>query len=108
MTNNVLQGQVQASLEAATGTGSNFYNDDWELLWDQIGIANGMWNERMLLYINAALGTHYNNLPAAQQAMADYYGVSNWSSLGVTPGKGFDVVLRQGATNSSDTILRPV
>ena len=114
---NFLQGAMQASVEAATGSATN-YNSDWEALWDLESIPDNNWNGRMLDWINKKLGVTYLNLPQAQQAFADYNGSYNWASIGgnfdakpgVTPPGviGFDITLRAGATNPPDVILRGV
>ena len=111
---NFLQGAMQASVEAATGSATN-YNSDWEALWDLEKIPAGFWDERLLLWINKKLGVTYINLPQAMQGFADYNGAYNWASIGANfdagvlpPGVGFDVILRAGATNASDVTLRAV
>jgi len=54
---------------------------DWHAYWDDQGVAAGTFNERMLTWINTALGTSYTNVVGAMAAYAADKGVSGWSSL---------------------------
>ena len=71
---------VHAAVRAVTGT-SRSYNEDWHALFDDEGIAAGPFNERMLAWINATLGTSYSNVNAAMQAFAVDQGFTNWASM---------------------------
>ena len=72
---------VQVSLNGATGK-TGMFDKSWEQLWDHKGMPAGFWNERMLLWINARLGTSYTNLPQAQQAFAVSLDVANYNFIG--------------------------
>jgi len=60
-------------------TGST--SSDWHAYWDDQGIDTGTFNERMLAWINTALGTSYTDVTGAMAAYAADKGVSGWSSL---------------------------
>lgn len=85
------QGRKQASVRAVTGTEES-YEGDWHRLFDAWGVPAELvtatatttltFNERMLLWLNAAMGSAYDNLAEAQQAFAEANGAANWSSLG--------------------------
>lgn len=82
------QGNVQASVRTRSGVTAELdWNGDWHYLWDQEGIADGTFNERMLTWINTELGETYTNLPGAMQAYAESLGFYNWSSMtAIDPG----------------------
>lgn len=76
------QGNVQASVRTRSGVTAELdWNGDFHYLWDQEGIADGTFNERMLTWINTELGETYTNLPGAMQAYAESLGFYNWSSM---------------------------
>jgi hypothetical protein len=76
------QGGVQQAVRDRHGQpGNRDWNGDWHELFDQDGIAEGTFNERMLLWINAELGTSYTHLSGAMQAYAESLGFYNWSSM---------------------------
>jgi hypothetical protein len=75
------QEKRQQSVRAVTGT-AYFYEDDWHALFDQDGIADGVFNDRLLLWINSQLSTSYQFLGDAMQAFAVDQGYINWSSMG--------------------------
>jgi len=85
---------------ATTGSTSS----DWHAYWDAQGVDDGTFNERMLKWINSALGTSYTNVSGAMAAYAADKGFANWSSINdlnlVTFGTG-DVVLME----SGDRLL---
>lgn len=74
------QSGVQQAVRNATSTALS-YQGDWHALFDADGIAAGTWNERMLAWINAKLGSTYANIGDAQQAYAVDQGFYNWSSM---------------------------
>ena len=100
-----LQGLQQASIEAVTGF-SDTWNDDWEHLWDLDGIPDNNFDGRMLDWINKELHTAYTNLPGAQVAFANSLGQSMWTSVGTFDAAPNKLILRQGASNPLDIILR--
>lgn len=75
------QGLRQASVRAVTGT-SYSYEGDFHALFDLAGIGPGDFNGRFLAWINNNLGSSYNNLPSAMQALAAANGAYNFDSLG--------------------------
>ena len=75
------QSDKQASVRGVTGTALT-YEGDWHALFDARGIAAGTFDGRMLAYINGKLVACYDNLPAAQQALAASQGFYNWDSMG--------------------------
>lgn len=77
-TNQELQ---QASVRAVTGTAYS-YNDDWMALFDLQGIAEGAFNDRMLVFLNGYLGTSYKNINDAKKAFAVSKGFTSWNELG--------------------------
>jgi hypothetical protein len=79
---------IQQSVRAETGT-SLTYEEDWHTLWDSAGIADGEFNERMLLWINDRLGTSYQDINDAMQAFAEDEGYSSFGEIGTfTAGSG--------------------
>lgn len=75
------QGLKQASIRAVTST-TGTYEEDWHALFDLAGIASGVFNGRLLGYINHKLSSSYDNLPSAMHAFAADNGAYNWDSLG--------------------------
>lgn len=75
------QSLLQASIRAITGT-QNTFEGDWHALFDLDGVPAGMFDGRLLRWINLQLGSSYTNLPEAQGAYATAQGAYNWSSLG--------------------------
>lgn len=75
------QGLRQASVRAVTGT-TETYEGDWHALFDQAGIADGMFDERLLRWINLKLTAEYTDVNEAMQALATSEGAYNFSSLG--------------------------
>lgn len=74
------QSGIQAAVRAQTGTAYN-WTGDFHALFDKDGIASGPFNQRLLLWINAALGENYTNLNGAMNAYAVSLGFANWNSL---------------------------
>lgn len=74
------QGTLQASIRAVTGTALSF-NGDWLALFDAAGIPAGTFNERLLQWLNAQMGTSYASLPGAQAAYAASQGATTWSAI---------------------------
>lgn len=70
----------QAAIRASTGTTGQAV-EDWHALFDDAGIAAGSFNERMLAWINAELGTSYTNLNGAMWAYADNAGYDRWNAM---------------------------
>lgn len=84
------QGSVQQSVRDRSGSTANLdWNGDWHALWDAEEVANGTFNERMLVWINTELGASHPNLPGAMQAYAESLGFYNWSSM-TAIGAGFE------------------
>ncbi len=86
------QGLRQASVRAVTGSAES-YEGDWHRLFTLAGIAAGVtdaggvyrplsFNERLLLWINLKLTVAYTEINGAMQALAEYGGAFNFSSLG--------------------------
>ncbi len=69
-----------AAVRALTGTARS-YNEDWHALFDQWGIATGHFNERMLAWLNAVLGTDHANINDAATAFAVGQGVDSWHDV---------------------------
>jgi hypothetical protein len=80
---------IQAAVRARSGSTANLdWNGDWHHLWDEEEIAAGMFNERMLAWINVELApATYTNVAEAMQAYAESLGFYNWSSMN-TIGEG--------------------
>lgn len=92
------QGLRQASIRAVTGSVET-YEGDWHRLFDLASIPAGLFNERLLRWINGKLSASYTNLPEAQQAYAASIGAYNWAAIG-TFTAGAVAMLRQVATKS--------
>lgn len=75
------QGLKQASVRAVTGT-TGTYEGDWHALFTIRGVAAGDFNGRMIAYVNGKLGTSYNEVNGAMQALAAANSATNFSSLG--------------------------
>lgn len=60
---------IQKSVRALTGT-SLTYEEDWHTLWDNAGIADGVFGERMLAWLNVELGASYGDVNDAMRAFA--------------------------------------
>lgn len=71
----------QQSVRAVTGTAYN-YEEDWHALFDAAGVADGVFVERLLAWINLYLGTAHTNLAEAQYAFAVDQGATSWNALG--------------------------
>lgn len=77
------QGYRQASIRAVTGsTTDETYEGDWHKLFDRASVPAGMFNERLLRWINAKLTKSYADLGEAVQALAAANGAYNFSSMG--------------------------
>lgn len=70
----------QTTVRTSTGT-THPYNGDWMTLFDNATVV-GTYNERMLAYINARLGTSYTNINHAMHAYAVNRGEASWSAMG--------------------------
>jgi hypothetical protein len=75
------QGLRQASVRAVTGTAES-YEGDWHALFTAADIPEGPFNGRFLQWINLKLSAAYTEINGAMQALADYAGAYNFSSLG--------------------------
>lgn len=75
------QGLRQASVRAVTGSAET-YEGDWHRLFDLAGIPAGTFDGRMLAWISLKLSVAFTELNGAMQALADYGGAFNFSSLG--------------------------
>lgn len=75
------QGLRQQSVRDVTGT-TGTYNEDWHALFDDEGIATGPFDQRLLIWINARLGTNYTELNGAMAAFAADEGVGSFSAIG--------------------------
>jgi hypothetical protein len=77
------QGLRQQSVRDVTGTEFSV-EGDWHALWDDAEIPAGMFNERMLAWINLKLAplVDYTNVNDAMNAFAADQGFVNWSSMG--------------------------
>ena len=71
----------QQSVRASTGTAYS-YEGDWMALFGAAGITSGVFNERMLAWINAQLSSAYTNVNDAMRAYAVSKGASSWNELG--------------------------
>lgn len=71
----------QASVRGATSTAYT-YNEDWLALFAIAGITTGGFNDRMLAWINAKLGTAYTNVNDAMKAYAVAKSATQWDALG--------------------------
>jgi hypothetical protein len=88
---------VHAAVRAVTST-TRSYNEDWHALFDSDSITAGTFNERMLAWINATLGTSYTSLPGAMNAFAVDQGFSSWSAMNTFIVSGAAALL-SGETN---------
>lgn len=86
----------QASVRASTGT-AYFHNDDWLALFAASSITTGGFNDRMLAWLNATMGTAYQFLGDAQRAFAVSLGVSRWDEIGA-----FSIIAATEITWSTD------
>ena len=77
----------QASIRAVTGT-TYTYEGDWHALFDNDGIALGQFNERLLRWINARLGTSYTEINGAMAAMALAEGADSFQAIGTFSATG--------------------
>ena len=75
------QEKRQQSVRASTGTAYS-YEGDWMALFGAAGITSGVFNERMLAWINAQLSSAYTNVNDAMRAFAVSQGVTTWNELG--------------------------
>ena len=74
------QEQLQADIRALTGSASSL-NSDWQALFDQAGVPDGSFNQRLLGWIDNQLGTSHGNLNAALGAYAAAYGFGSWTEV---------------------------
>ena len=91
----------QASARAIGGTTLD-YNGDFLAMFAVAGLTTGTFNERLLLWINAQLGTSYTSLPGAMQAFAVSQGFNNWTSMAtfsVGPGGALDAFLLEDGSS---------
>jgi hypothetical protein len=102
MANTSLQGLLQASVRAISGS-SRDYNGDWAALFDFDGIAAGDWNGRLLKWINLKLRFTYTSLVSAMNDMAKGQGVPNFGLIGTIDVTFSSLLLRD---NSSHFLLR--
>lgn len=70
-----------AAARAISGTARD-YNSDMLAAFAVSGITSGTYNERLLMWINAVLGSTHTSIPAAMQAFAQDQGFNNWDSMG--------------------------
>jgi hypothetical protein len=76
------QGNVQAAVRARHGqAGNRDWNGDWHELFDQEAVPAGLFNERLLTWINTQIGESYGSIAGAKQAYAEFQGFYNWSSM---------------------------
>lgn len=76
------QESLQASLRARSGSTDELsFNEDWIAVFDADAIDPGMFNERLLMWINAELTASYTSLLRAQSEYAASQGVTRWSDL---------------------------
>lgn len=87
MSGNINQEKRMAALVAiieATTAGSSTgkdYNAVWNVFFDDEGISDGTFNERLLEWINDKLMTSHTNVNDAMQAYAESEGAADWDSL---------------------------
>ena len=67
-------------MRALTGSALT-YDGDFLSLFTLRGVPAGTFDERMLGWINGALGSNYKELPSAMQAYAVSKGAYNWDSM---------------------------
>lgn len=86
MANTSAQGLRQQTVETSTGTALS-YEGDWLALFNAASInTNGGFNGRMLAWINAQLGTSYDNINNAMYAFSRSKGSpvpTDWNGMGV-------------------------
>jgi hypothetical protein len=76
------QESLQASLRARSGSTKNLtFNGDWHAVFDADSIPAGMFNERLLNWINFRLSSSHPSLPMAQAAYAASKSVVRWSDI---------------------------
>lgn len=75
------QGLRQQVCRTSTGKALD-YNGDFMAEFDKESIGGVTFNERLLNWINAQLGTSHDNLPAAQAAFAAANSATNFSAVG--------------------------
>jgi hypothetical protein len=76
------QSDVQAAVRTRHAqAGSRDYNSDWHELFDQESIPSGVFNGRLLTWINTEIGESYADISSAMQAYAEFQGFYNWSSM---------------------------
>ena len=68
------------NLRDQTGTAGSL-TSDWHAYWDSIAVDAGTFNERMLTWINSALGTSYTNVTGAMHAYAVDKGFDGWEDM---------------------------
>ena len=100
------QGLRQASIRAVTSTALT-HQGDWLALFDSLEIPAGTFNERLLSYVNAKLGTTYDNVNGAMAALAADQSANEFQGMGtftpsIGPGGSSDVVL---LVNGTDGLL---
>lgn len=78
------QGDIQGSIRVQTGTALS-HTGDWHALFDAEGISAGTYNERLLRFLNAALGASHTTLADAQAAYAADQGVDTWANVSDIP-----------------------
>ena len=87
----------QQAIRAITGT-TGTYEEDWHSFWTMEGVAAGVFEERMLAWINASLGTAYADVNDAMRAYAIAQGAFSWGELGaaVASPAGSGILLESG------------
>ena len=76
------QESLQASLRARSGSAANLtFNGDWHAVFDADAIPVGMFNGRLLNWINFRLTTTYPRVQEAQAAYAASKSVVRWSDI---------------------------
>jgi hypothetical protein len=98
------QEKRQQSVRAVTGT-AYAYNDDWMALFTAAGITTGVYNERLLVWINTQLGTAYTTLPDAMKAFAVRQERASWDEMG-TFSTGLSLNFLSGTLDSRVTFSR--
>jgi hypothetical protein len=98
------QEKRQQSVRAVTGT-AYAYNDDWMALFTAAGITTGVYNERLLVWINTQLGSAYTTLPDAMKAFAVRQERASWDEMG-TFSTGLSLNFLSGTLDSRITFSR--
>jgi len=57
------------------------YEQAWHTYWDELGIAAGNFNERMLAWINSAMTASFTDVSRAMQEYAEDQGFYDWDSM---------------------------